>query len=109
MKQGTLFDMPEPLGSTPSYPFVRHSDTSREAAESGSHTARSTVRHRVHDFIDEQGDGGATDEEIIDAIGGNPSGIRPRRIELVQAGLVRDSGKRRATRSGRQAVIWETA
>ena len=32
---------------------------------------------------------------------------RPRRIELVQQGLVRDSGQTRRLPSGRSAVKWE--
>lgn len=34
------------------------------------------------------------------------SGIRTRRSELVAQGLVRDSGRRRTTDSGRQAIVW---
>jgi hypothetical protein len=35
------------------------------------------------------------------------SGIRSRRSELVERGMVRDSGKRTTTRSGRKAIVWE--
>jgi hypothetical protein len=35
------------------------------------------------------------------------SGARTRRKELVDMNLVRDSGKRRKTRSGRNAIVWE--
>lgn len=34
------------------------------------------------------------------------SGLRTRRSELVDAGMVVDTGERRATASGRQAVVW---
>ena len=32
---------------------------------------------------------------------------RPRRVELVDARLIRDSGRRRATLGGDMAVVWE--
>ena len=49
-----------------------------------------------------------TDEELMiylhDVI--SPNAIRPRRGELVEAGMIRDSGVRRKTQSGRQAIVW---
>jgi hypothetical protein len=36
----------------------------------------------------------------------NPSTQRPRRVELVEGGWVEDSGERRPTRSGMDAVVW---
>jgi len=50
----------------------------------------------------------STDEEVQDALGMNPSTERPRRGELVEKHLVRDSGKRRNTKSGYRAIVWET-
>ena len=35
------------------------------------------------------------------------SGIRSRRAELVERGMVRDSGRRTTTESGRKAIVWE--
>ncbi len=35
------------------------------------------------------------------------SGIRTRRNELVELGVIRDSGKREKLRSGRYGVVWE--
>jgi hypothetical protein len=52
---------------------------------------------------------GGTDEELQDALGMNPNTQRPRRIELVERGLVRDSGRTRKTKSGRRATVWEIA
>ena len=82
-------------------PFQRHSPTSREAAD----LETGNLRSRVLRYIEERG--GATDEEAQLALGMSPSTQRPRRVELVQSGAVRDSGRTRPTRSGRQAVVWE--
>lgn len=37
----------------------------------------------------------------------SPSGLRTRRSELVQAGLIGDSGDRARTTSGRACIIWQ--
>ena len=37
------------------------------------------------------------------------SGVRSRRSELVQAGLVRDTGKRVKLATGRNAIVWGTS
>jgi hypothetical protein len=84
-------------------PFQKHSDTSRDAAESMRPTA-ATLREAVFNYLFGRGSDGATDEEIqIDLdMAGNTE--RPRRRELQEAGKVRDSGMRRTTKTGRQAV-----
>lgn len=68
-----------------------------------------SLRDRVQRFIGLQGDRGVTDEEIVLALDIDPSTARPRRIELVAAGQVIDSGRTRETRSGRQATVWVAA
>lgn len=88
-------------------PAQRHSETSVAAAESIRPTA-AKLRERVYDAIKSSEDG-MTDEEGIAATGIVASTYRPRRVELVQAGRVIDSGKTRKTRktaSGRSATVW---
>lgn len=50
-----------------------------------------------------------TDEELIRLTGLSPNSCRPRRVELVEMGLVQDSGQRKQTRSGRWAIVWMVA
>ena len=86
--------------------FQKHSATSLEAA----HKARESGlaergRELVWAALSGAGGAGLTDEEIIDITRLNPSTARPRRVELVTAGRVIASGKRK-TRSGCWATIW---
>jgi hypothetical protein len=58
--------------------------------------------------------GAMTDEELcamFDAgpVWASPSSIRSRRAELVAAGVVVNTGRRRRTSSGRQAIVWNVA
>jgi hypothetical protein len=67
-------------------------------------TARLAVLRAIARLPD---DYGLTDEEIQNALHLNPSTERPRRVELVTAGWVEDSGIRRPTRaSGKPAAAW---
>ena len=67
------------------------------------------LRRQVWEYLLEQGDRGATDEEMQDALNMNPSTQRPRRLELLESNppLIRDIGKRRPTKSGRSATVWK--
>jgi hypothetical protein len=67
---------------------------------------RASMQERVLQFLRGRGDFGATDEEIHQATHLNPSSVRPRRGELVDAGQVADSGRTRPSSSGRPCVVW---
>lgn len=83
----------------------RHSETSTQAAVAIEDRA-GTLRAKVRDYLKSQGLDGATDEQIQAALSMNPSTQRPRRIELVEAGRVLDSGRVRKTTSNRNATVW---
>lgn len=60
--------------------------------------------------------GGMTDDELQRRYAAMPqlprqseSGVRTRRRELVDAGLVRDTGRKAPLASGRMAIVWEAA
>lgn len=80
-----------------------HSDTSMAAAVAAVPAAK-TQRHAVWTAL--LAAGPMTDEQIQHALSMNPSTERPRRVELVRSGLVRDSGQRAKTSSGRLATVW---
>lgn len=88
-------------------PFQSHSQTSRDAAQSITKHV-SPLHQRVLNYL-KQHPQGATDEQIIDGIGLGASTVRPRRIELVQLNIIKDSGCYERTRSGRKATLWVAA
>lgn len=79
--------------------------TSRAAADSVRSTA-TVQRERVFDHINENRYMGRTDEEIIENLGIRHNAVHPRRWELMNAGRIHDSGRKRETSSGCLAVVW---
>lgn len=88
-----------------SEPHIPGSDTSALAAEA-IEPRTGTLEALVLAHVIACGAHGATDEEIADALCTTGSTERPRRVRLVQRGLLVDSTYRRVTRSGRFAVVW---
>lgn len=104
------------MGGDGLMPYARETDpqTSHDAAASVKNLTE-TKQHilQILSLADR------TDEELIlkYTIWGtnngwkwvSESGIRSRRAELVKAGLVIDSGKRKTLNTGREAIIWRKA
>lgn len=90
-------------------PFQTHSETSLDAAIAIEPIC-SKLERAVLDFLAMRGDTGATDEELQAALGEGygVSTIRPRRISLVHKKLVKDSQRKRPSKSGRGMTIWVT-
>jgi len=93
----------------PRLPFTGSTPLTRaqsQAAPPTKHRAEQD-RARVLEYIRQEADGGATDDEIQTALDMEGNTERPRRIELARAGCIehRDTITRR-TRSGRPAVVW---
>lgn len=84
---------------------VLDSETSVEAAIANMPN-RSTQRDRVLAYLQEWGP--STDEAIQDALAMEGSTERPRRLELVEAGLVVKAGTA-TTKSGRRAALWKAS
>lgn len=103
----------EPRESHPLFdpPRARQSDprTSKAAAESITERSAESIRARVLGTLRMYG--GCTDEDLVAKFAalnlpGTPSGIRTRRAELTDAGLVVDSGETRELASGRAGIVW---
>ena len=85
-------------------PYQRHSATSRSAA-AGIEPKAGTKRAQVLAFLRDHPEG-ATDEEMQQFIPMSPNTQRPRRVELLAAKLIKDSGRTRKTVGGDEAVVW---
>lgn len=90
----------------PNHPGYRRAggDTSRAAAESMAGSA-SKLRDRIRTMIVESKGGMTYDEIVVDGKL-TPQTVSARLRELVLADLIKDSGARRATRSGRTARVY---
>lgn len=85
--------------------FQSHSPTSRAAAFRAE-PAAGTKRWILLQYLRGCGPTGATDEEMQRHAPMSANTQRPRRVELVQGGLVKDSGHVRKTLGGDDAVVW---
>jgi hypothetical protein len=86
-------------------PFAPKSDTSREAAEQIRPQAANLRESVLRAMLKTPGEG-ATAEEIEELTGLAGNTVRPRLIELVERGQIAKTDRKRATRSGRNAVIY---
>jgi hypothetical protein len=96
-----MTDQPSLLDWTPEH--QKHSPTSKAAAEAIKPKI-GPMHTMIRNFL--RVCGSATDEEMQRVLNIPANTQRPRRRELQVTGLIIDSGKTRATRSGRQAVVW---
>lgn len=78
--------------------------TSRNAALR-AYPRSGTQRERVLNLLKNVSNG-LTDDEIAHSLALSPNAARPRRVELVAGGWVKDSGVRRPSLCGSPAVVW---
>jgi len=80
--------------------------TSNAAADSVEESA-ATLRMQVYEAIKDAGSNGMTDDELMVKLDMRGNTLHPRRWELTRKFKnVVDSGKRRRTRTGRNAIVW---
>lgn len=82
--------------------------TSLSARRSVKAPVRASQRQKILGFIHAKGSDGATIEEIERGMKMSGNTVRPRRQELEEMGIVLDSGRRRKTEKGRNAIVWVT-
>lgn len=89
-------------------PGRHHGAASHDTEVAAASTDRGTMRERVLGVIRDAGPRGSTDEETsVRAHIARPHSAATRRAELQKLGFpIVDSGARRATSSGKSAVVW---
>jgi hypothetical protein len=83
--------------------YVKDSPTSEEAAAFAEGFS-GHAREQVYLYLLRNGP--CTDDEMQQALGMKHQTLGPRRIELVEANMVEDTGLTRPTSSGCQATLW---
>ena len=91
------------LFSYPYAPGARARDTSRAAAEEVA-PAAPLLRQRALAVL--EASRGLTADQVAAKLGESILSIRPRMTELSRLGSIRDSGERRANKSGKRAIVW---
>jgi len=107
--QNSLFDGDD-VGEPPDpYQLARKTDphTSLEAAASLRAVRITKTRQAILACLRRHPEG-LTDEQLNGFLNylASDSGLRTRRSELVEGGLVADSGKRLRSKSGRRMIVW---
>ena len=69
-------------------------------------SSAATLRQRVYECL-KLCKNGATDEEMQVSLEMDGSAQMPRRVRLVELGMVRDSGRTSTNHYGSSAVVWE--
>lgn len=105
-QQATLFDVAAPASFTPHVYLPAQPRATQVAAAARALPRSGTQRRRVYDQIVRAGQDGLTDEEIGAFLRLSLNSVRPRRLELVEAGLVADSSRRRDTQGKNPAIVW---
>lgn len=84
-------------------PAQQHSETSVAAAKAVTPEKRGTQRAKILELLSACGP--LTDEEIGERLGLSGDSVRPRRVSLVDDGLVVQAGEG-TTKGGKRAVKW---
>ena len=67
---------------------------------------RDSYRGRVYQYLVDQQEKGATDQEMQEALKMAGDTLRPTRGSLLKNGLIYDSGKTRQNENGNACIVW---
>ena len=93
------------MSTYPDAPGHRGVETSMLAAQALK-TKLGRLQAMAFEAIMEAGWLGRTADELAERLHMDRYSIQPRTSELKRKGLIRDSGQRRANRSGKLAIVW---
>ncbi len=96
------------LGEYPSSPGHRGVETSVAAADELA-PKLGRLQAMVSGAIRGAGENGLTADECCDVLELDRWTVQPRTSELKVKGLIKDSGKRRKNKTGKQAIVWISA
>lgn len=97
------------MSTNETLPFVRGSETSELAAQTANRRKVERDRNRLLNLLRGRGTVGATDDEMQATLSLEGNTQRPRRGELLKKGLIRKTGVRRPTRTGKLADVYVAA
>jgi predicted transcriptional regulator len=98
-------DFFDPSPRYPDVPGYAPPQTSKDAAESMVKQAP-LLQRRILSELQLRADFGATCDELEQAFGIPHQTVSARIREMALKGVIGDSGQKRATRSGRKAIVW---
>lgn len=100
-------DEPVPVGK--SFPVLEQTglfEVEEEEQALGNYPRPGTVKEKILVFIARQRDDGATDDEAALLLQQAVTTVSANRNQLLKAGWVKDSGRRRKIRSGNLGTVW---
>lgn len=96
------------MSTYPDAPGHRNVETSIAAADALAPTL-GRLQHMADAAIRNAGFYGSTSDELAARLNMDRGSIQPRTSELRRKGIIRDSGRRRPNRTGKQAIVWVAA
>lgn len=102
-------DRPRPKVDRPVAPVGHAHPATATVAAAAARLRAGTRRKETYDAIHRAGARGMTDDELETLLGRSHQSVSATRNTLMADGLIADSGHRRRTKWGNQAIVWTVA